>query len=46
MSTVFPLFKLIMAHEFQAKFHWHVEDLGMRHTFPAKPKIASTESLG
>lgn len=20
-------------HEFQAKFHWHVEDLGMRHVY-------------
>jgi transposase InsO family protein len=20
-------------HEFQAKFHWHVEDLGIRHTY-------------
>ena len=20
-------------HEFQAKFHWHVEDLGMRHRY-------------
>jgi transposase InsO family protein len=20
-------------HEFQAKFHWHIEDLGMRHQY-------------
>ena len=20
-------------HEFQAKFHWHVEDLGMKHSY-------------
>lgn len=24
-------------HEFQAKFHWHVEDLGMRHSY-IKPR--------
>ncbi len=28
-------------HEFQAKFHWHVEDLGMRHTYikPRTPRL-------
>ena len=28
-------------HEFQAKFHWHVEDLGMRHVYikPAMPHL-------
>lgn len=28
-------------HEFQAKFHWHVEDLGMRHVYikPATPRL-------
>ena len=28
-------------HEFQAKFHWHVEDLGIRHTYisRATPKL-------
>jgi len=24
-------------HEFQAKFHWHVEDLGIRHVY-IKPR--------
>jgi len=28
-------------HEFQALFHWHVEDLGMRHSYikPATPRL-------
>ncbi len=28
-------------HEFQAKFHWHVEDLGMRHAYikPRTPRL-------
>ena len=28
-------------HEFQAKFHWHVEDKGMRHTYikPRSPQL-------
>jgi transposase InsO family protein len=28
-------------HEFQAKFHWHVEDLGIRHVYikPRKPNL-------
>jgi transposase InsO family protein len=28
-------------HEFQAKFHWHVEDLGMRHVYikPRSPNL-------
>jgi len=28
-------------HEFQAKFHWHVEDLGMIHIYikPASPNL-------
>jgi transposase InsO family protein len=28
-------------HEFQAKFHWHVEDQGMRHTYikPRSPNL-------
>jgi transposase len=28
-------------HEFQAKFHWHVEDLGMQHVYirPASPHL-------
>ena len=28
-------------HEFQAKFHWHVEDLGMRHAYikPRSPQL-------
>lgn len=28
-------------HEFQAKFHWHVEDLGIRHAYikPASPQL-------
>ena len=28
-------------HEFQAKFHWHVEDLGMRHAYikPGTPRL-------
>lgn len=28
-------------HEFQAKFHWHVEDLGIRHAYikPRKPNL-------
>ena len=28
-------------HEFQAKFHWHVEDQGIRHVYikPASPQL-------
>ena len=28
-------------HEFQARFHWHVEDLGIRHVYikPASPNL-------
>ena len=28
-------------HEFQAQFHWHVEDLGIRHVYikPASPNL-------
>ena len=28
-------------HEFQAKFHWHVEDLGIRHVYirPGTPRL-------
>jgi transposase InsO family protein len=28
-------------HEFQAKFHWHVEDLGMQHLYikPRTPRL-------
>jgi len=28
-------------HEFQAKFHWHIEDLGIRHQFikPRSPQL-------
>jgi len=28
-------------HEFQAKFHWHVEDLGMKHSYikPGTPRL-------
>lgn len=28
-------------HEFQAKFHWHVEDLGLRHVYirPGTPRL-------
>ena len=28
-------------HEFQARFHWHVEDLGIRHVYinPATPRL-------
>jgi len=28
-------------HEFQAKFHWHVEDLGLRHVYikPRSPRL-------
>jgi transposase InsO family protein len=28
-------------HEFQAKFHWHVEDLGMKHSYikPGTPQL-------
>lgn len=28
-------------HEFQAKFHWHVEDLGIRHAYikAASPQL-------
>lgn len=28
-------------HEFQAKFHWHVEDKGIRHAYikPSSPKL-------
>ena len=30
-------------HEFQAKFHWHAEDLGMRHAYikPRTPRLNS-----
>ena len=28
-------------HEFQAKFHWHLEDMGVRHTYikPRTPRL-------
>ncbi len=28
-------------HEFQARFHWHVEDLGIRHVYikPRSPRL-------
>ena len=28
-------------HEFQSRFHWHVEDLGIRHVYikPRKPNL-------
>lgn len=28
-------------HEFQAKFHWHVEDIGIRHVYikPGTPRL-------
>jgi transposase InsO family protein len=28
-------------HEFKAKFHWHVEDLGMQHVYikPRTPRL-------
>ena len=28
-------------HEFQARLHWHVEDLGIRHAYlkPATPRL-------
>ena len=28
-------------HEFQAQFHWHVEDLGLRHVYikPRSPQL-------
>jgi len=31
-------------HEFQARFHWHVEDLGMRHVSikPRTPQLNGT----
>src|SRR5215213_9971021 len=34
-------FAPITAHEFQAKFHWHVEDQGIRHAYirPASPQL-------
>ncbi len=32
-------------HEFQAKFHWHVEDLGMRHIY-IKPGNTAFEWQG
>ncbi len=29
------------SHEFQAKFHWHIEDLGIRHQYikPRSPQL-------
>ena len=29
------------SHEFQAQFHWHVEDLGIRHVYikPRSPHL-------
>ena len=34
-------FRRCYGHEFQAKFHWHVEDLGIRHAYikPAYPQL-------
>ena len=32
-------------HEFQAKFHWHVEDLGMIHVYIKPASHISTEKL-
>lgn len=35
------LFVTYDGHEFQAKFHWHVQDLGMEHVYikPASPRL-------
>ena len=27
------MFPTCYGHEFQAKFHWHIEDLGVRHSY-------------
>ena len=34
-------FRRCFGHEFQAKFHWHVEDRGIRHAYikPASPQL-------
>ncbi|WP_346034035.1 integrase core domain-containing protein, partial [Erythrobacter westpacificensis] len=34
-------FPMCYGHEFQAKFHWHVEDLGIRHAYikPSSPQL-------
>ena len=29
-------------HEFQAQFHWHIEDLGIRHPYINPPRLSST----
>ena len=36
-----PSFRRCYGHEFQAKFHWHVEDQGIRHAYikPASPQL-------
>lgn len=33
--------KINYGHEWQAKFHWHCEDLGMRHVYikPRTPRL-------
>ena len=35
------LFRMYYGHEFQAKFHWHVEDAGIRHVYirPGTPRL-------
>jgi transposase InsO family protein len=34
-------FPMCYGHEFQAKFHWHVKDLGIRHAYikPSSPQL-------
>lgn len=35
------MFRRYYGHEWQAKFHWHCEDLGMRHLYikPRTPRL-------
>jgi hypothetical protein len=36
-----PWFRMCHGHEFQARFHWHVEDKGIRHVYikPSNPQL-------
>ena len=39
--TPFRSVPIYLGHEFQAKFHWHVADLGITHVYikPATPRL-------
>ena len=41
MADFFVMFEMYYGHEYQSKFHWHLEDLGMIHVYikPRTPRL-------